>query len=113
MASTVPLGHVERDEQVTAALVREAAEEAGVQVREEDAQFLRAMHRKGADGRVYVDFFFIAERWEGEIGNGEPSKCDDLQWFPRTALPENTIPYIRAVLTTHWLTAARFSEHGW
>ena len=106
-------GHVERDERVTAALVREAAEEVGVQLREEEAHFLHVMQRKGADGRVYVDFFFMAEHWEGEIHNGEPSKCDDLRWFPLTALPENMISSVREVLTTYWLAAARFSEHGW
>ena len=110
---SVIAGHVERDERVTAALVREAVEEAGVRLREEDAQFLHVIQRKGADGLIYLDFFFLAERWEGEIHNHEPSKCDDLRWFPLTALPEHTIAHVRDTLTKHWPEASRFSEYGW
>ena len=84
-------GHVERDERVTTALIREAAEEAGIQLAEADLQCVHVMQRKGRDGRVYADFFFRAAHWEGHVHNREPAKCDDLRWFPLTALPSNTM----------------------
>ncbi len=73
------VGHVERDEGITTALIREAAEEVGVTLDEQGVKFLSVMQRKGADGLVYLDFFSSAERWEGEVRNCEPAKCDDLQ----------------------------------
>ena len=40
---SVIAGHVERDERITQALVREALEEAGVRLYEEDIRFLHVM----------------------------------------------------------------------
>jgi 8-oxo-dGTP diphosphatase len=74
---------------------------------------VRVMQRKGADGLVYLDFFFLAEHWEGEVQNGEPSKCDDLRWFPLTALPRNTIPHVREVLEILQIQTPGFNEYGW
>ena len=110
---SVIAGHVERDERITQALVREALEEAGVRLYEEDIRFLHVMQRTNPDGLIYVDFFFAAERWQGEVLNREPSKCDDLRWFRLTDLPENTIPYVREVLMNHWVNQSSFSEYGW
>jgi 8-oxo-dGTP pyrophosphatase MutT (NUDIX family) len=76
---SVIAGHVEPREHVTQALVREAAEEAGIQLDEEEVHFVRVIQRQGADGPVDVDFFFLAEHWQGQVQNCEPSKCDDLQ----------------------------------
>ena len=100
-------------ERVTQALVREAAEEAGIQLNEEEVHFVHVIQRQGADGLVYLDFFFLAEHWQGQVQNCEPSKCDDLQWFPLIVLPTNTIPSVRAVLETLHTQAPRFSEYGW
>ena len=105
--------HVERDERITQALVREALEEAGVRLYEGDIRFLHVMQRTNPDGLIYVDFFFAAKRWQGEVLNREPSKCDDLRWFRLTDLPENTIPYVREVLMNHWVNQSSFSEYGW
>jgi len=110
---SVIAGHVERDERVTTALIREAAEEAGIQLREADVQCVHVMQRKGRDGRVYVDFFFLAQHWEGHVYNREPAKCDDLRWFPLIALPPNTIPYIKDVLHRLLACGLGFSEYGW
>jgi 8-oxo-dGTP diphosphatase len=106
-------GHVEPHERVSEALVREAAEEAGIRLREDHLHFLHVMQRKGSDGRVYLDFYFAAEQWAGDVQNGEPSKCDDLRWVSPTGLPENTIPHVREVLVKYWAGTARFSEYGW
>lgn len=64
---SVIAGHVEQGERVTHALVREAAEEVGIQIEVSALQFVHVMQRQGVDGLVYVDFFFLAERWEGQV----------------------------------------------
>ncbi|OHA64143.1 MAG: NUDIX hydrolase, partial [Candidatus Wildermuthbacteria bacterium RIFCSPHIGHO2_01_FULL_48_27b] len=89
-------GHVEQGESYSNAIIREAKEEAGVELRGQDLRFVHLMHRKGEDSyNERADVFFVAERWSGEIANAEPHKCDDLSWFDKNNLPENLVPYIR------------------
>jgi 8-oxo-dGTP diphosphatase len=106
-------GHVERDERLITALIREAAEEVGITPEEQDVQFLSVMQRQGADRLVYLDFFFAAGRWEGDVRNCEPAQCDDLRWVPLTALPPNMVPHVRAVLAQHIAQGLQFSEYRW
>jgi 8-oxo-dGTP diphosphatase len=92
-------GHVEEGEKVREALCREAYEEAGIRLRPADLKMVNVMQRFCPEGRIYIDFFFSAERWKGEVRNKEPHKCDDLSWFPLRRIPKNTLPYVRKVLT--------------
>ena len=106
-------GHVEQGESYINAIIREAKEEAGVELKPEDLRFVHLMHRKGEDSyNERADVFFAAERWDGEIKNAEPHKCDDLSWFDKNNLPENLIPYIRGVLG-YIDKGVMYSEYGW
>ena len=84
----LPSGHLEADENLIEATLREMEEEVGVKSKKEDVEFVHTMHRKS----VYVDFYFLVKNWEGEVQNMEIDKCDDLSWFNLDSLPENIIP---------------------
>jgi 8-oxo-dGTP pyrophosphatase MutT (NUDIX family) len=95
-------GHLDGDESVRAAAVREAREEAGVEIEPGDLEPIGVMHRNAPEpGHERVDFFLIARRWRGEPCNLEPAKCDDMSWFPVDALPANTIGYVGKALENH------------
>ena len=68
------------------------------------------MHRKSNDERI--DFFLTATDWSGDVTNAEPDKCDDLSWFAVSALPANTVPYIKQALQ-NVLAERPFDTHGW
>lgn len=89
-------GHVDGNERLAVAAVREAREEAGVTIDPSELTLKTVMHRCQEDERI--DFFFEPKTWKGEIMNTEPDKCDELEWFPLDALPNNTIPYIRQAI---------------
>lgn len=96
---SVVAGHMDGDELGTSAMIREAREEAGIELTPEDLKFVHLVHRLNREtGDERVDVFYEADTWKGEITNIEPEKCDDLSWFPIDQLPENTIPLIRNVL---------------
>ncbi|SDN67925.1 ADP-ribose pyrophosphatase YjhB, NUDIX family [Actinomyces ruminicola] len=95
-------GHVEPGESVTAAAVREGAEELGVVVDPVDLAPLTAMHRSNAVGgpalEQRVDFFFTLTRWRGRPTIQEPDKSGGLAWFALGALPEPIPPHELAAL---------------
>ncbi len=93
----MPSGHVEKDEYPIEAAAREAKEEIGVDIAIEDLKFVHASYRinKVDDAGDYVDFFFKATKWSGEVINAEPEKCDELVWVSMDAVPENTVPVLK------------------
>lgn len=91
-------GHVDEGESFKEAIVREAKEEAGIEIGLKDIKLAHVMHRVPL-GRISI--FLLAEKWEGEIKNMEPGKCDDLNWFDINNLPANTIPYIKKAIESH------------
>lgn len=107
----LPAGHADGKETFTNALKREVFEEVGVQFDVKDVNLVLTMHRWCGD-HERADFFFVVERWDGELRNMELNKCDDLSWFPLNQLPENTIPYIRAAVD-FYLKGIRYCEFGW
>jgi 8-oxo-dGTP diphosphatase len=107
---SVVAGHLDGNEEVAKAACREAYEEAGIILQKEDIHVVHTMHRKSMDERV--DFFVTVKKWDGELTNKEPEKCDELKWFPLEELPENTIPYIRRAIQNYQLNRP-FDSYGW
>lgn len=107
---SVVAGHLDGDEEVKAAAMREGWEEVGIGMSPADLEVVGVMHRKSTDERV--DFFLAATSWDGEATNREPDKCDGLGWFEMDALPSNTIPYVIRALDNY--RAGRwFDSYGW
>ena len=107
---SVVAGHIEQGETARLAMVREAREEAGIEIESEDLKLAHVIHRKAQDERV--SFFFTTERWRGEPENREPEKCSQLGWFSMRSLPSNLIPYIRHAIERSSL-GELYSEFGW
>jgi 8-oxo-dGTP pyrophosphatase MutT (NUDIX family) len=107
---SVIAGHLNGDEEIKAAMIREAREEAGIEISPLDLQVVGVMHRKSNDERI--DFFLATTSWSGEITNREPYKCDQLAWFDLDALPENVIPYVRKALD-NYRQGIWFDSFGW
>lgn len=94
-------GHVEAGESATAAAIREAAEEVGVEIPASALTPLTALHRTdGTEDPIEqrVDFFFESRYWLGEARILEEAKCADLRWFRLDSLPERMPPHERFVL---------------
>jgi 8-oxo-dGTP diphosphatase len=107
---SVVAGHVEPGESVTRAALREIREEVGLILDSEPLRVVGVMHRKSNDERVD---FFLACQIAGEAPrNCEPGKCSELLWTHLAALPEDTIPYVRAALE-NYRRGVWFEEFGW
>ncbi|MDD4901208.1 MAG: NUDIX domain-containing protein [Patescibacteria group bacterium] len=109
-------GHGESTESFTKTIVREAKEEANISLNPKNLKAVHIMHRfemqDNPDLRERVDAFFLAKKWQKEIKNMEPEKCDDLSWFPLNKLPANTIPYIKQAIN-NIQKKIFYSEYGY
>ncbi len=103
-------GHVEDGEPASAAMIREAKEEANLIIRPESLKVVHVMHRK--TNRFNMDIFFECANWEGTMTNLEPNKCEELNFFSLEQLPDNIIPYISLALKAASQKDI-YSEAGW
>ena len=90
----LPGGHVEQGEDARAALVRELAEELGIQARLASG----AVTVTTADWHLTV---YPVRAWSGEIRNTDLTEHDDLRWFDAEELEHQTLadPAYRPLLT--------------
>lgn len=106
----VPAGHIDGNEPLTSALIREANEEIGITFRASDAAFVHMTHTQS--NREYLYVYFAVKNWQGEPYNKEPNKCDELHWAPLDKLPSNTIPIVREAIESY-RKGVPYSEDGW
>lgn len=95
-------GHIEAEESIADAAIRETAEELGVGLQPEDLEPLGTMLRSQGNGDPLderVDFFFQCQKWTGEPTIREPDKVSGLRWFSLDNLPDNVVPHEQRVLT--------------
>ncbi|MEV4560896.1 NUDIX domain-containing protein [Kitasatospora sp. NPDC049285] len=109
----VPAGHLEEGESVLRGMAREAEEELGIQIREEDLELVHTLHHLDADdGAGRMQMFFAPRTFTGEVTNREPGKCTALAWFPIEKLPEPIVEYTALALAQ--ITAGQtMSVVGW
>lgn len=106
----VPAGHIDGNESLTTALLREAYEEIGVKIKPVDVIFAHISHHKSNKEYIYV--YFVVKKWQGDPQNKEPNKCDQLYWASTDQLPQNTAPAIRQAIE-NYKNGVLYSEDGW
>ena len=85
-------GHLESGETPRQAMIREVKEELGISICQDDLLPPLVVH--GSDPE-YLGFIFRCLKWEGEIKNHEPHKCQRLEFFELNGLPDNIVGYVK------------------
>ncbi len=91
-----PCGHLDPDESILNAMVREAEEEVGIKLLEKDLSLVGISHWQSS--KQSVNLFFECCQWSGNPINNEPDKCDDLSWFSLDHLPEMMVDQTKKIL---------------
>ena len=73
-----PGGHIEKGEYVTPSVIREIQEETGLLIENPKLCGIKEFH-KTSDGKRYIVFLYIAEKFSGELKN---SSEGDVFWYP-------------------------------
>lgn len=108
---SVIAGHIDGGEDVYTAMIREAKEEADIDISTENLDIVQVMHRKKMS-EERIDYFFKCVEWSGKVEIMEPDKCDELKWIEIDNLPNNTIDYIQAAIK-NYKENILFSVYGW
>lgn len=108
---SIPAGGLDAGETIRSAAIREAYEEVGVRIAPENLQYVHTLHSTTND-QTWIGHFFQTTIWEGDPILRERDKHEDVQWQPLTALPSETIPYIRQALSCI-ARQQNYSEYGW
>ena len=89
-----PSSRIEKDELPLQAAKREALEEVGVEV--SNLIFLGELSDPKLSKKHY---FYVCDKWSGEIKNAEPNLCREVFWFDIESLPENCTPITYSILS--------------
>lgn len=109
----LPSGKVEKGESFKSAATREADEEIGVKIKPKNLRHCLTMHRNEPDeDMTWVDVYFEALEWEGDIHNAEPHMHKEVASLDPENLPENVIPSVRFALEAIE-TGKTYIEYGW
>lgn len=109
----LPSGKGEKGDSFTDTGIQEGEQETGVKVKRENLKHLLTLHRKeSGENMIWVDVYFEALEWEGEVRNAEPHIHAELAWFNPKELPENIVPSVRFALEAIE-TGKTYAEYGW
>jgi len=82
----LPGGHVDENEDLMNAMVREAYEELGIKLKVEELKIEHILHHYKGNR---LNFILTTKKYEGELKIGEPDKCEKIEWFDIENLPQN------------------------
>ncbi len=83
----LPAGHIEQGETATDAVIREAKEELDIDVLPEDIEFAHVVSNLASKTESF-DFFFIINKYSGELRNCEGDKCAEMRFVSPDELKE-------------------------
>ena len=93
-------GNIEHWEYAKESLIREAMEEAGIQLRAADLQLVHVLQKR-ITGEQRITLYFKAYRWEGKLKARETHKFKEAEWFHLDELPRNLTETVRHVLEAY------------
>ncbi|MCI8670401.1 MAG: NUDIX domain-containing protein [Bacilli bacterium] len=105
-------GHLEENESAKNAIIREAKEEIGIDIEEQDLQFISTMHTKIKNKNLeYIFIIFKSINYNGIPTIKEPDKCSNLTWFDIENLPVDIIES-RKIMLNNYLNKIPYYEYG-
>ena len=111
MNLVIPSGHLKEGENVEEAMIREAKEELGIDLKE--FELVQIMNVNGFSD-VYDCYFFLCKNYDGELINNEPDYTKGLEWHSLEKPIENFMEYQAYALEKYKESPnLSFSMYGW
>lgn len=84
----LPAWHIEWDETMKQACVREMKEELNIDIWENDLEIIHISHRVCSD-RIYFDIYLEVKKYSWELKINEVDKCSELKFIDINNLPKD------------------------
>ncbi len=91
----LPGGHLEENEDLYEAMIREAKEELGISLNMQDLKIVHIMHHYTGKR---MNFILETEKSDLEPRIMEVDKCEELKWVEINNLPENTMEKVKIII---------------
>lgn len=91
----LPGGHLEENEDLYEAMIREAKEELGISLNRQDLKIVHIMHHYIGKR---MNFILEIEKSNLEPRIMEVDKCEELKWVEINNLPENTMEKVKIII---------------
>ncbi|MFR2534863.1 MAG: NUDIX domain-containing protein [Clostridia bacterium] len=102
MYDTCASGHLEFNESIKEAMIREAKEETCIEINSKDLNLVLTYHASQRDNEVpYLRFYFTTNNYVGEPKIGEKEKCSEMIWADLDKLPQNIIPHLKIAIDNY------------
>lgn len=93
---SLPAGHVEKNETIFEAIIRESKEEINLDINQNQ---LSLFHLRHHTDEARFNFYFVYKDLDfARINNNEPNKCSQLRWFDIYNLPSKIITSVKEVI---------------
>jgi len=104
------VGHVEANESMKMAIIREAKEELNIDIDIDNIDFVTIIH-KFDNGRIYYNGYFKVLNWKGEPLINEQDKIEELKWININCV--KNIINDREQAIHNYKNNIKYSEFGW
>ena len=90
----LPGGHLEENEDIYNAMIREAKEELCINLKRKDIRLVHILHHYNGER---INFIFETDK-KLNVKIGEPNKCSELLWVNINHLPKNTTDKVKKII---------------
>ena len=105
--------HILGNENAVDAIIRTAKTEVNITVKKEDLKIIQVMHQK-SDKYEYINYFFITDKYEGELKNNDTGYCDGIEWVDFKYPINNMMSYINEAIKCYLEDSNnKFTFFGW
>lgn len=91
----LPGGHLEANEDLFDAMIREAKEELLIDLKRDDIKLIHLLHHYNGDR---LNFIFETDGTNLNPQIGEEDKCEKLEWFKINELPNETTDKVKQII---------------
>lgn len=106
-------GHIHGGCDMYDEIIKIAKNEVNIDIKREDLKPIQVMHQNDSPYE-YINYFFITDKYSGELKNNDIDYCDGLEWVDFKYPINNMMAYINEAIKYYLEDSNnKFTFYGW